>query len=313
MTSLDASSFEECLGDDFNLYSDLEMDWLSAEPGDVVEQNQAVDVEGIASPFLCSYQSSVGFRKSSSVCSYRKRRRLEYIPRVVKHDIRRFYARMLVNVWNSHDPYLFQSLLRTYATKNVKSVQTASGTVAPVRLPGGDTNAVYRVSEFSFHGANLFAKWLGYVQQLVPDQTMRLSNVKIVSSSASDCSVVKFRLTANVTRVFAFERQESSELMEKMVFYNCKMVGNSLIDFECLDQGEDLPVQGTSMAKKVFEPVQTASSDFLVPDISIVYRCLFGKSPVVIQRPCSFSNDVEVTLHINKQREIEQFHFARDI
>ena len=315
MTSVDASSFEECLGDEFDLSSDLEMDWLSGESGDVDEQNQAAHVKGVSKPCCSSYLRSTSSRKVSSTHSYRKRRLvngLEYIPRIVKHDIRRFYARMLVNVWNSHDPYLFQSLLRTYAVRNVKSFQT--GTFASVRLPGGEANRVYRVSDFAFHGANLFAKWMGFVQQLVPDQTMRLSDVKIVSSSASNCSVVKFQIANKITNVFSFQSQESSELMENMVFYNCKLVGNSLIDYECLTPGEDLPiVESGGVVKKVFEPVKTASSDFYVPDISNIYRCLYGKRPNVVQSPRSFSSDVEVTLHVNEHREIEEVLFARII
>lgn len=314
MSSLDASSFEECLGEEFNLSSDLEMDWLLGESADADEQNQAVHAQDAENLCLSSYLRSTSSRKASSTYSYRKRRLvkgLDYIPRVVKHDIRRFYARMLVNVWNSHDPYLFQSLLRTYAVRNVKSFQT--GTFSPFRLPGGEANKFYSVGDVAFHGANLFAKWMGFVQQLVPDQTMSLSDVKIVSSSASDCSVVKFRVRNYITNVFSFQSQESSELMENMVFYDCKLVGNNLIDYDCLTQGDDLPVESRGVVKKVFEPVKTASSGFYVPDISNTYQHLYGKRPNMVKSLRSFSSDVEVTLHINEQREIEEVHFARVI
>jgi len=51
------------------------------------------------------------------------------IPRVVKNDIRRFFPRMVANVYNYNDPDLMASFMQTYYTPDFALVQQLFGKI----------------------------------------------------------------------------------------------------------------------------------------------------------------------------------------
>lgn len=64
----------------------------------------------------CNSQEAVAENDTKRRIRKPRKRRLDYVPPVVKHDIRRHYSRMLINVANSSNISLLKSFLETYGT-----------------------------------------------------------------------------------------------------------------------------------------------------------------------------------------------------
>jgi len=234
--------------------------------------------------------------------SVRKKRRIkqhDYIPRVVKHDIRRYYNRMLLNIWNSHDPKLFQSFLLTYATNNIVCRQM--GTFSNVKFIVDSENLI-------LCGVNIFAKFMGFVQQLVPDLTISMSDIRVISSSTIDGSIVKFRLINNVTNVFDFEAHEHIRLMRDLVFYDYKIVDSVVVDKECIEDNiyTSIPLMDSM---RVYKPTVQSTHGFHMPNITSHFHSVFGRPPKLRNCLKSFTSEVDVIMRLNSCLQIEALEF----
>lgn len=64
----------------------------------------------------------------------RKKYLVNLFPRIIKRDIRRFYPRMIANIYNSFDSQMLLSFLRTYSLPTVSSIDSMP-TAALVAMP----------------------------------------------------------------------------------------------------------------------------------------------------------------------------------
>lgn len=129
---------------------------------------------------------------------FRNRRRI-YAPRVLKNDIRRQYATMMVNVFNSFDEKVFASLLRTYA---VPSMQVQK-LVVP-ELPSSEIfKEAFRNQIIS--GAVNGMQWsmvhFLVLKSLCPDNIMRIISTKLLTRSDTSKTLLTITVQLDFTRV----------------------------------------------------------------------------------------------------------------
>lgn len=60
---------------------------------------------------------SLNVQVPSNIRKRKRPQRFDFIPRVVKHDIRRFYSRMIANVFNNHDLSVYKSFIETFTDR----------------------------------------------------------------------------------------------------------------------------------------------------------------------------------------------------
>lgn len=129
---------------------------------------------------------------------FRNRRRI-YAPRVLKKDIRRQYATMMVNVFNSFDEKVFASFLGTFA---VPSMQVQK-LVVP-ELPSSDIfKEAFRNQIIS--GAVSGMQWsmvhFLVLKSLCPDNVMRILSTKLLTRSDTAKTLLTITVQLDFTRI----------------------------------------------------------------------------------------------------------------
>ena len=105
------------IGDDFFLF---ELDALDEEIMDAwphFDDVQDQELPSNGSPVPVQDSDSLIVQVPSNGKKRKRPQRFDFIPRVVKHDIRRFYSRMIANVFNTHDLSVYQSFIETFTDR----------------------------------------------------------------------------------------------------------------------------------------------------------------------------------------------------
>lgn len=99
----------------------------------------------------------------------RSKTRRGKIPRLVKHDIRRYYGRMLYNVMNSHDRQLIMQWFQTFAVHSMKLYRLED--LGPLVYAEHHRDESQLIA-----GRNSIVSYLLQVQRRIPDLVTRLND-----------------------------------------------------------------------------------------------------------------------------------------
>lgn len=134
----------------------------------------------------------------------RPKRKKNYIPRVVKSDIRRHYGSMVANVLNSCNNELMHSFFQNYAIPafrmEMRQVDPSSYAHLPPQVI--QNNVSKFVKGISFDGE----EWLKFMSPVChaasPDQVFRLNNVRLVTRLNDESSLVVMDTEIEGSRVY---------------------------------------------------------------------------------------------------------------
>ncbi len=123
------------------------------------------------------------------------------IPRILKSDIRRQYARMFANVMNSNDSDLMTSFLHRYANREVRMdklmVPNSMTTSKGVLLTPADGVEPSNPCDVRVRGIDRVAQY--FQMTLAPDQVYILEDTKIITKPDSMSCVVRSKYRAKGT------------------------------------------------------------------------------------------------------------------
>lgn len=189
------TTFPDLDGDDdsWGFDDDEFMDYAALEHFEPLEDQQNV---GNSS----SLKDGMDFVKPKK--KRKRNRKTCLIPRVLKRDIRRYYAAMLTNAFNTHDPYWYQAFFRSFCTADVvvKKVHV------DLSLPTGKLFSQHFGIEMLPNHALRGFKWVllqwTTMSRLNPDNVISLVQSKVVTRSDTEKSSVLFSLEASLTRIY---------------------------------------------------------------------------------------------------------------
>jgi hypothetical protein len=258
-------------------------------------------------------------------------RKIPYVPRVVKHDIRRYYSSMIANVSNSHDISLLKSFYETYAAKNL----TLRHTRFDVDFDQQEMKSIDDGNnpEVSLMGIDELVKFEFIRQQLSPDQVISFTETSIKTRSDSDKSELVCRVSVRFTRMYdingaaIFEdilhnlvrvQKDPALLIEDApgVTAEEESVGPSdqSLTSSLSEPKEDLgPVKAEEkpimsvLTKR--QPVASIESD--LPDFFGYYHSSRGSAVPIIAQPKSFTLSAVIVIGINERRQLESFYFEK--
>lgn len=180
--SIDQVEFEDLLNDF------LSNDESGSTSGDENNSFSTCSTDTSLVPFSCSSNdSNFKFQKMKN----KRIRKYTYIPvlRVLKRDVRRSYADMFTNVWNSADFPLLFGFLDTYFLSNFQ--QQSFKPHHKDSRHCRETQGVVSVAKFWYT-----------TMLLAPDLTMKLTGAKVVCSEDTRLNRVDARFHMTGTRVF---------------------------------------------------------------------------------------------------------------
>lgn len=253
----------------------------------------------------------------------KRARKIPYIPRIVKHDVRRFYSRMIANVLNSHDISLLSSFLETYAHRDMTFQQSSP-------------NIDYDMKKFSYYceegpsqlsivGIQPFIAYDAIVRQLLPDQAISITESSIKTRSNSEKSEIICRIDVQFTRLYDVG---SNALYENIVKNLVVQSPHDVNEPDSLSMNDansarssfsnlSRPAESSSESKKAddsrimsvltkHEPL--SKSD--VPDVFEYYLSSTGSNVPMVAEPKSFSLSAIFVIGINERRQIESLSFT---
>eukprot|EP01033_Poteriospumella_lacustris_P004682 gene4682-3357_t len=139
---------------------------------------------------------------SSALLPVKKRRqrpsRGKAFPRIIKHDIRRYYGQMFVNAMNSHNGPTIDAFLERYTLPQVTMRKRVSRS-HPFVLQGSDVASP--TMEIAVEGRANISRYWQLLQSLVPDQVLRINSVRIARNvrSEADPTTGNVRFVSNAT------------------------------------------------------------------------------------------------------------------
>lgn len=108
-------------------------------------------------------------------------KRYPVAPRILRHDIRRQYARMYVNVMNSSDPSLLLSFFKRYGSHNPVMKNN-------VNQPG---HIAKKPFSMEIQGRDVITWFIAAIQQLFPDKASSYDNVVVRTTHGSLNSTIE--------------------------------------------------------------------------------------------------------------------------
>lgn len=156
-----------------------------------------------------SPSSSSSVAQSEAVAKKRRvrYRRTQSFPRVIKTDIRRHYATMIANVFNSHCISLLQSFFATYCTQQLR-VEKKFNELS--KKPYADQHLLTSTT-----GILLLA---AVGMQLNPDETFTLTNTKVITRSDSDEATIVINFSTSLTTLYDVDPDEVANEMVESAF-----------------------------------------------------------------------------------------------
>lgn len=298
-------------------------DWLMDELMDEDETNAST-----------SDQMSIDDKIKKKRIRKKRVRKIPYIPRVVKHDVRRFYSKMIANVLNSHDIPLLNSFLETYAHRELVFKQTRLNVdfeQLTLSCHGDKENP-----HFSLVGIQPLVEYEAIVHQLNPDQAISITETAIKTRSDSEKSEIVCRIDVSFTRLYDIG---SSALYDDIVK---NLIGSSTSNSSdndsqesSLEQGSD--VSSSSLSSPSLSSTDLGESDSLAEDKQInnnnrmmsvltkhepvlrkkastpnvfdYYYSSTGSTMPIVAEPKSFSFSAQFVIGLNERRQIESFYF----
>lgn len=112
-------------------------------------------------------------------------RRWRVTPRIIKDDIRRRYAQMMINIVNSHDILLLQQFFVTYGGRMLE-------------LKKGFT----KNDSVHLYGIDHVLTYWHLLMETAPDQVMSVGQVQIISQEGTDSTKVIGKYRVEFTKLF---------------------------------------------------------------------------------------------------------------
>lgn len=274
--------------------------------------------------FLASCQSLPGSSKPK-----RKRlKRQDYIPRVVKHDIRRFYSRMLANVANQHDLSFYKSFMETFANRPTLSFVFED--LAPPSLLHDETQLPPScpIARFALRGIEELLCFESVNHQLSPDTVTHIVHSTIHTRSDSHGSEVRsiFRIELSMLHPVN-SRELVHDMMVAMGFRDC---------FKPYSQGTGTSWPVASIPASASASLWPSSSSFSTPptwetsndvmrvyrehqplsplnfpNIFDLYRVKHGQVMPQYPTPRQITVEIALTMKLNERRQIETIVFQK--
>lgn len=200
--------------------SELEQDWQAMQPwssGSSTDEADWLLYESMESQPEEEADNAGSGRSSVRKRRVRMRRKVPYVPRLLRNDIRRHYSQMMANTFNSHDLSVLQSFFATYCT-SVLTMQRDP--MAPSFLERAlleqhvDITPVNRQ-----HHQLLFASprglllMMAVMMQLTPDHTMSLESSTITTRSDTDETVIHMDFCGTFTHIYDVDPDNMAEEM----------------------------------------------------------------------------------------------------
>lgn len=105
----------------------------------------------------------------------RRRSTKDYLVTIPRTDIRRLYPRMMMNIFNGHDPLLVHSFFMTYSMPSMAATYESFGSINLSQAP---TRTYVSATPTYLHGPHRMALFYATMLQLNPDQIMRVHSAK---------------------------------------------------------------------------------------------------------------------------------------
>jgi hypothetical protein len=131
----------------------------------------------------------------------RDRRRI-YAPRIVKKDIRRQYATMFANVYNTLDPSTIASFFKTFAIPHMRVRKTAY-LIIPTSASFQSSFPLKAIGDIGGCGRGL--QWMviffSVLKYLCPDITMRIVSSQLLTRSDTSKTLLTMKIRVDFTRL----------------------------------------------------------------------------------------------------------------
>lgn len=254
-----------------------------------------------------SYQDPKLDGNASFVMRKRRRSRTPFIPPVVKHDIRRFYGRMLTNVYNTLDVSLLKSFLETYS--NVSNILFTM----EVELGRRRQGAHYNPNFYYLEGLHEILNFSSVRNSFLCDGVSTIAKTSVKTRSDTDRSEVHFTSVSTMSLVYDFDifslHEDIFASVDAATCLGYAHVPNPSILSDksgCFLEGDG--VEGEVM--KVFRPHRPVS-DLRYPDPFEFYRMRHGKSIPFHDNPIEITLSFDMTISLNERRQIERIHSSK--
>lgn len=134
-------------------------------------------------------------------------RRVRLVPRLVRSDIRRYFAQMFVNSMNSHCPDMMNNFLQRYATPTLTMTQHCCLSMSPHAegLAMWSCPSTVCGVDLCVRGLSNVVRYWALTQELVPDETVSVaSDVRILRrpGAVGDSAEIHFQFKATASFVY---------------------------------------------------------------------------------------------------------------
>ena len=147
------------------------------------------------------------------------------VPRILKSDIRRQYARMFTNVMNSHDHELMQSFLRRYGSKDLRMDKfMAPGALCDnkeeVTIVNPTTPRKKNSCDVTLYGVEHISLYWFMMNIMTPDQIFSIDDIKIRTKPDSMACTVTCKYSVRGTFLLDVTRGNvMHDMMELLVMW----------------------------------------------------------------------------------------------
>lgn len=277
----------------------------NSEEDDAVDMNDELDIDDADN--RCADSTSLDscfpeesdLRDENAATKCRKRVRISahFIPRIVKHDIRRLYSRMLINVINQHDLAFYQSFLETYGNATNLSL-----IVEGLQSPNTAFTSSKYPNAYCLRGVHEMVCFEAVGQRLKADIVNTLENVTIYSRSDTFWTEIHCHLTVSYTNKY---HADMATLHQDLIAASASVDrSHSQKD---LTNTDAMPNGAQSHMMRVYQPAREVARRRL-PDVFDAHRQRTGEPLPLRKDPHHVTVKLTLIMKINERRQLEQFY-----
>lgn len=259
-------------------------DWLSLVDQfsfDWEEEEDSVDSTSCDGELIGSFSHDAGCIESPPRKRRIRNRRRILAPRVFKHDVRKRFAEMFANVYNMGDTKVTSSFFRTFSAPNLEMTKVCSGYIPE------DTHVI-RVTKPQYVG-----QYWSVMQELMPDGVIKFEDVRVVTRSDTESSLVICTMNAKFTNFYSVPApQIAAEAVQKSINV---LSNNSDSDGDGLDSSTRKRTHSVALNL-------AAGPNYLLP-----YSAILRENPSEVLLIST------VTFHVNGQKQFEKLTFTNPV
>ena len=283
--------------------------------------------EGDVSGYLLVESETEEAQKKKRIRKKRARRPT-YIPRVVKHDIRRHYGAMIANITNTFDVSLTKSFFETYGHRDFQfHLRRFDVDFDEKQCKGGPNNQVFLLN------MDEFVKHEHVRYQLNPDQTIKILETTIRTRSDSERSMLICRPEVRFTRMYEHHAHPKFEesIIKNFVLANRCLEGEKSTradDLVVVPPAQEQPSQSDDLSgdhKCQTEVAGEDASEFMrvytkhqplskveekFPNVFDIFLECNGM-PIPLAEPKECRIITTLTISINERRQIESIEYEK--